>query len=135
MKYIILTIIGLIVTWLVLYEPRKDILFSAGDELHTIILYEGNNEFLAMFNAGDIDGWKGNYDFRNDTIFLTYFDSEVLNGKKANDVLIRKLAVDFETGKVRMADERGHFCAYGSSGDIARQTIINHLKKTKKLKP
>ncbi len=115
MKYIILTIIGLIITWLVLYEPRKDILFSAYDELHTIILYEGNNEFLARFHAADIDGWEGNYDFKNDTIFLTYFDSEIINDRKANDVLIRKLAVDFETGKVRSADDdRGHFCAYGS---------------------
>lgn len=134
MKYIILTIIGLIVTWFVLYEPRKDVLFSASDELHTIILYEGNNEFLARFHAADIDGWKGNYDFRNDTIFLTYFDSEVINGKKANDVFIRKLAVDFETGKVRNGDEIGGwgFCAYGSSGDITRQLIISHLKKSKK---
>lgn len=65
MKYIILTIIGLIITWLVLYEPRKDILFSVYDELHMIMLYEKNNKFLAMFHGHD--SWEGNYDFRNDT--------------------------------------------------------------------
>jgi hypothetical protein len=110
-------------------------LYSAYDELHTIILYEKNNEFLARFHAADIEGWEGNYDFRNDTIFLTYFDSEMFDGKKANDIFIRKLKIDFETGKVSRADdeEQGLFCAWGSGGDSLRQAIIAHLKKAKKL--
>ncbi len=128
MKYFIIFIIGLVLIWFFLIKPRKDILYSASDELHMIVLYENNDDFLAMFHGLDL--WEGKYNFRNDTIFLTYFDDEIINNKQANDVLIRKLKIDFETGRVKSADaeSKGNFCAYGGRGNTLRQALVVHSK-------
>jgi hypothetical protein len=55
-------------------SSREDVVFSAGDDLHNLTLYERNHKFTMMYNGFNIV--EGNYHLSNDTIFLTYAADE-----------------------------------------------------------
>jgi hypothetical protein len=96
-------------------SSRSDIVFSACDELHYLILYKQNNEFEMLYNGLNIV--EGNYEWRNDTIFLTYGPEEYLStdkeGKRhANAVLSRRIVVDRNKKSIHSVDGDGmYFCA------------------------
>jgi hypothetical protein len=94
-------------------SQREDIVFSASDDLHLLILYREHNDFEMLYNG--FNTVEGNYTLRHDTIWLTYrseayFDTEA-GRKHPNDVLTRAIAIDRQRGSIRSVEtERMLFC-------------------------
>lgn len=100
---------------------RNDIVFSAADDLHLLILYREHNDFEMLYNG--LNTVEGKYTLRNDTIRLTYgpgayVDTEA-GRKSMNDVLTRVIAIDWKRRSIRSVDtERLLFC-----GGIGENTL------------
>lgn len=100
-------------------SKRDNIVFLAGDDLHTLTLYERNHEFNMIHNG--FNTVEGNYLFRNDTIFLTYGADEYVGSepeRPANEILTRIVGVDKKKKRIYSLNGQ-QFC-----GDIG----IDELK-------
>lgn len=98
---------------------QDDIVFSAGDDLHSLTLYERNNEFEMIHNG--FNTVEGNYHFSNDTIFLTYAADEYVGSnpkRPANEILTSMVSIDKTKKRVHSLNGQ-QFC-----GDIG----IDELK-------
>ena len=104
MKLIILTI-GFLT--LQSCSTRTDKVFSAYDELHSIILYENGNDFKILYNG--VNSATGKYDLKSDTILLIYTENQ-FKEFDPNEVLSRKLLINKQVKKVSSLDGKP-FCA------------------------
>ncbi|UOQ55382.1 hypothetical protein [Hymenobacter cellulosivorans] len=116
---------------LVSCSVRKDILFSAVDELHYIQLYSRNNDFEILHNG--INTAQGRYELKGDTILLHYLPgqltikrSEELDG--ANAKLTRVLIIERKRNHVRSADKH-YFCANIAVNQLAQTTSVKQVKR------
>lgn len=89
-------------------SSRSDKIFSAFDELHYIILYEGGHEFELCYNG--VNTAIGTYTLNADTILLTYTKGQ-FDEFDPNEKLTRKILIDENTKKVRSVDGSMNFCA------------------------
>jgi hypothetical protein len=108
MKQVILTfsILGLLLFHSCL--NRSDKVFSAFDELHSIILFEERNEFELLYNG--LNTAIGNYSIQGDTIILIYAENQ-FEEFDPNEILTQKILIDEETKRVESIDARMPFCA------------------------
>jgi hypothetical protein len=90
---------------------QSDIVFSASDELHHLDLHRQNHTFEMLYNG--INTIEGHYQWRNDTIFLTYGEEEYLDSKErkrhANTILTRIIVMDRNTKSIHSIDGKP-FC-------------------------
>ncbi len=101
-------------------SERNDVVFSANDDLHRLTLYQQNNDFEMLHDG--FNTVEGNYQFKNDTIYLTYAADEFLGTdqeRHANDVLARTIVVDKEKKRIYSPTSGKQFCG---------QIWINELK-------
>jgi hypothetical protein len=104
-------------------SQRGDILLSASDELHYIKLFEIDNEFEIIHNG--FNTTVGNYEFKNDTIYLNYTKNKTLTQTREgkiytgteNEFLTKKLIIDSVAKRIYSADGKG-FCALISSNRL-----------------
>lgn len=90
---------------------RSDVVFSAADDLHLLILYREHNDFEMLYNG--LNTVEGKYTLRNDTIRLTYEPGAYVDTerKPMNDVLTRVIAIDWKRRSIRSVEtERPLFC-------------------------
>ena len=100
-------------------SDRSDKIFSAFDELHSIILYEQGNEFEILYNG--INTATGTYRIENDTIQLTYKEDQ-FEEFDPNEKLTRQILIDNESKRVKSIDDKMQFCA---NIDIDKRKIKN----------
>ena len=82
--------------------------FSASDELHSIVLYEKGNEFELLYNG--VNTATGTYSLKTDTILLTYTEAQ-FEEFNPNEKLTRKILIDEESERVSSIDDKMPFCA------------------------
>ena len=87
---------------------RTDIVFSAFDELHYIILFNENNDFELQYNG--LNTATGTYTLTHDTIALTYSENQ-FNAFDPNEELTRKILINSPSKRVRSMDDARPFCA------------------------
>jgi len=88
---------------------RKDRVFSAFDSLHSIILYEKNNDFEISYNG--INTAVGEYFIKGDTILLTYKENQ-FKEFDPNQELSRIIVINKNSNRVKSIDKpKSPFCA------------------------
>jgi len=88
---------------------KRDILFSAYDEFHSIILYKMKNDFELLYNG--LNTATGKYSLVGDTIMLTYSENQ-FKEFDANEKLTRKILIDTKMKRVNSIDNNMEFCAH-----------------------
>lgn len=101
-----LAIIGILITQSC--SNRKDIVFSAFDELHYIILYEKEYEFEMQYNG--INSAVETYILKNDIILLTYHEHQ-FEEFDPNLKLTRQILIEKKSKTVHSIDNTIPFCA------------------------
>lgn len=106
LEQILITIIGLLIVSSC--STRDDKVFSASDELHSIVLYEQDNKFDLVYNG--LNTATGKYSLKGDTILLIYTENQI-EEFYPNKKLTGKILFDKKSNSVKSIDDRMKFCA------------------------
>jgi hypothetical protein len=89
-------------------STRNDIVFSASDEIHYIILYEKGSDFKLLYNG--VNTASGTYKITSDTIHLTYTEDQ-FEAFDPNEKLTRQILIEKVSNSVKSVDKNMYFRA------------------------
>lgn len=108
MKRILLFTTNLFLLMLIPCTTRSDRVLAASDELHSLFLFEKDNDFDMSYNG--LNTVKGTYSLKGDTIFLNYSEGQ-FEEFDANKQMTKMLLIDTESNRVNGIGPKMQFCA------------------------